>query len=146
MSNQIYAGGYFRTDEALASGTVKPGMLLERTSDNAVKAHASEGGFAERMVAIEDALQGKTTADSYATTTRVLFNIMTPGSDAYVYVKAGEDIDIGDKLISSGSGSLIENGSEDSSTVVKQIIAYALEAKDLSGLGAVDTLTLVRFL
>ena len=65
---------------------------------------------------------------------------------APVPVAAGENVSIGDKLISAGDGTLIANGSETSGTTVRQIVAIATEAEDLSGSGAVDTLIEVRVL
>jgi len=148
MSNTIQLKGGFRAEEAVASGTVTPGMLLEQTSAAAatVKAHATEGGFAERAFAVEDALQGKTVSDNYATTAHVFFHLVEPGAVVNALIAAGEDISIGDKLISDAAGALIAEGSKASSTDVKQIIAVAVEAIDLSATGAVATLAAVRVL
>lgn len=148
MSNQIQLIGGFRLEEALASGEVKPGMLLEQTSAAAatVKAHSVEGGYAERMFAVEDALQGKTVDDAYATTTRVTFHVVNPGAVVNALIKAGSVVSIGEKLISAGDGSLIPNGDEDSLTTVAQIIAIAQEALDLSDSADVNTLATVRVL
>lgn len=142
--NQIHLKGAFEHDERDAGGTVKPGHLIKINSDGDVVVHATEGGYADRMVAEIDALQGKTTADSYSSGAKVSINKELPGNEAQMFLKAGENVVIGDELISAGDGTLIKNGSEDSSTTVKQIVAVALEALDLSDSGDVDTLMQVQ--
>lgn len=146
MANQIHLIGDFLADEAVADAALSPGHLIEKDSAGEVKKHATEGGYAERMVAVEDALQGKTTADAYSAGDRVFFHRYYPGAKCQMYLKVGENVAIGDKLISAGDGTLIANGSESSGTTVRQIIAIAEEALDLSGSGAVTTLMDVRIL
>lgn len=146
MANQIQVKGGFRREEALASGTVKPGMLLALTSAGAVIAHATEGGFAERAFAVEDALQGNTVDDSYADGELVSFNLVEPGAEVYAWVYAGESIVIGDELVSKGNGMLIEATSVTSGVTVEQVVAIALEAADLNDSGDVSTLVKVRVL
>jgi hypothetical protein len=145
MSNQIHlTGEYFRREEDTAAATIKPGYLLEKTSAGKVQAHSMEGGWAERAFAIEDALQGDTTSDSYSADDEVSYNLEQPGNVVQAWLKAGENVSKGDALISAGDGTLIKNGSEGSSTTVRQIIAYAEEALDLSDSGDTATLMDVR--
>jgi len=144
--NRIHLKGEFQREELVAAGTIKPGYLIEQTSAGKFQAHSTEGGYAERIVAVEDALQGNTISDDYSAADLVSANIEAPGNVVQMYLKAGENAAINDDLISAGDGTLIENGSETSGTTVKQIIAKAQEAKDLSGSGAVNTLIAVRLL
>ncbi|RLF28617.1 MAG: hypothetical protein DRN14_03855 [Thermoplasmata archaeon] len=139
MSNQIHSKGDFRREEYTAGGTIKPGYLVELNSSGNVVAHSTEGGYADLLFAVEDALQGNSVDDDYSSGDLVSVNVEAPGNQVEAWIKAGEDIAIGDKLISAGDGTLIENGSETSGTSVQQIIATATEAVDLSGSGAVDT-------
>lgn len=138
--NQIQLKGDFRGEEAIAAASITPGHLVEETSSATFQVHSTEGGFAIRRVAVEDALQGKTITTVYLANVRVFTNLQVPGNECQMFLKAGENVSIGDKLISAGDGTLIANGSEDSLTSVKQIIGVAREAKDLSGSGAVATL------
>lgn len=144
--NVIHQVGDFRRDAIEAAAAFYPGHLLELTSAGEVQKHSTEGGYAERMLAIEDALQGSTIDTAYADGDLTAINHEQPGSEAMVYIQAGQDIAIGDLLISGGDGTLIENGQESSGTTVKQIIAVAVEANDLTGSGAVDTRSRVRLL
>jgi len=138
--NQIQLKGDFRGEEANAAASITPGHLTEETSAGTFQVHSTEGGFAARRVAIEDALQGNTITTVYLVGVRVFTNLQVPGNECQMFLKAGENVAIGDKLISAGNGTLIADGSEDSATTVKQIIGIAREASNLSGSGAVATL------
>lgn len=148
MSNTIQLIGEFRHEEALASGTVKPGMLVERTSatQDTVKAHATEGGVAERAFAVEDALRGKTVNDAYSDGNLVMYHLVEPGAVVQALIKAGEDVTKDDQLVSAGDGTLIKSADVSSGTTVAQVVAIADESIDLSESGAVDTLSAVRVL
>jgi len=142
--NRIHLRGpYAQFEEALASGTVKPGHLLELTDASAdtVKAHATAGGFSERAFALEDALQGNDVDDDYSAADRVQYVLAQPGDIVFAWIVAGEDISKGDQLISSGDGTLKETTGTPS-----QIIAVALEDLDLSASGAVNTRLACRVL
>lgn len=129
-ANQIMLDKNFRLEEFLASGTPKPGMLLEQTNASAAtaKVHATQGGYAERMFAMEDALQGKTVDDAYTAATIMTVGIVQPGDRVNAMIEGGQSITIGERLISSGNGKLIAEDAAESSGEVKQIIGYALEA------------------
>ena len=143
--NQVHLIGDFRREEAIAAGTIKPGMLVEETSAGKFQAHSTEGGRAVRLFAEVDALQGKTLSDSYAADALVSANVELPGNEVQAFLKVGENVAIGAMLISAGDGMLIAEGSEISLTV-KQAIAVAREAEDLTGTDAVDTLIRVMLL
>jgi hypothetical protein len=146
--NRIHlVGKEFRREEAYAAAAISPGDLIEITSAGKFQVHSTEGGYAERLVAIEDVLNdGKTISDDYSADDLVSANVELPGNEVQMYLKAGETAVIGSKLISAGDGTLIVNGSESSGVTVRQIIAISSEAKDLSGSGAVDSLIRVRLL
>lgn len=146
MANRILLKGDGRYEEDTSVGTLKPGYLVERTSTPTIKAHATQGGYAERAVVMEDALQGDTISDSYTAGDLVPYKLMEPGAECLMWLYAGENVSIGDKLISNGDGTLIKNGSEGSGVTVKQIIAIAQEALDLSDSGDVTTQLAVRIL
>ncbi len=146
MANQIMLKGDFRRDEALAGAAISPGDLVELNSAGKVIVHATEGGYAERAFAIEDALQGKDLTTNYAEGDLVQYNIVEVGAEVQAFLFAGEDVAIGEKLISNGDGTLVANGSEASGITVNQIVAVAMEALDLSASGAADTRIDVRVL
>ena len=106
MSNSIViSGDYVKIQSKVAgSATIKPGMLLKQSSATQLIEHATSGGFAEKMVALEDALQGDLKTDTYTLANVVDAAIFLPGSRCQVIVEAGADIDIGDLLMSNGDG------------------------------------------
>lgn len=143
-ANTIRLAGDFRHEEYVATATIKPGQLLMLEAAGEVKLNDQAGGDVETMVAVEDALQGNTIDDSYATDALVMCNIPVPGAVMQLWLEAGEDIDIGDRLVSHGDGNVVEDGHGGVTT--KKVVAVALEALDLSGSGAVDTLLKCRII
>lgn len=98
-----------------------------------------DGERSEIVVVIEDHLQGKTTSDAYAVSTRFLGYIPAPGDELNVLVADTEDaVAIGDKLIvDNGTGKCLETtGTPESEPFV------ALEAP---GTLSDDTLVHVRY-
>jgi hypothetical protein len=135
---QLDGEGYRRL-EAIANEAMYPGNIVELMSTGKIKKHATAGGFGLVLVAVEDALQGNTTATQYASAARVLYHHQTPGTRFQALLVSGETIVIGDMLISDGAGRLKKTTGTPS-----QIFAYAEEACDLSASTAVDTLIAVR--
>ena len=126
--------------EGVASGGITPGHLIERTSTaDQVQVHALEGGWAQRLFAIEDEKQGKEIGDAYATGTLVFFRNFLPGDEVYVRIKNGEAIAIGDKLVSAGDGTLREAIPDSSEVMMEEdVLVIALEACDMSGSSGAD--------
>jgi len=124
--------------EEKADAAITPGWLLERTATG-VKAHATAGAKAQRIFAIEDENQGKEIDDDYASAARCFFKNFRPGDLVYALIKEGENIAIGDWLVSGGDGSLAEALADSSGTIFEQdCVAVALEALDLSGSSGED--------
>lgn len=143
MSNQIMLIGDFRREEMLANTSgIYPGMLLEQTSASAptCKVHATQGETCERMFAVEDALQGNDATTVYASGARVSINIVQPGAVVNAMIEGGENIAIGERLISSGNGKLISVDSAASAAEKSNVIAVAVAACNETE----DTLSAVR--
>ena len=88
-------------EEAIAGGTITPGMLCERNSVDKFIVHATAGGPAQTLFAVEDDLQGDTIDTNYATTgdnTRVQANIFRAGDLVNALLANGENAAIGDFL------------------------------------------------
>lgn len=93
----------------VASGaTLKPGMLVRRTSATECNVHATSGGDGATLILHEDALQGLGVDDSAAAATRVYAEYVIPGAKRYARLKASENVAVGDHLISGGDGTLIK--------------------------------------
>jgi hypothetical protein len=138
----IHNSGSFRVEEPSAGGTITPGMLCKYGSGGTVTAHATEGGRAERLVAMEDSLQGRPVSTNYTSGERVRLAAVCPGTVMNCLIESGDTAVIGDELISSGNGKFINRDNAASPSQIQQTIAYATEA--WTALGA-DALKAVRF-
>jgi hypothetical protein len=97
-------------EEAPALAALSPGHLLMKDSTGKIKKHNAAGGRAERLWAIEDALQGKTITDAYAADDIVRHQVAFPGDLMLSRVPAAAAaIVFGDALISNGDGTLIKS-------------------------------------
>lgn len=122
----------------VASGaTLKPGMLVRRTSATECNVHATSGGAGASLILHEDAYQGLGVDDSAAQATRVYAEYVLPGAKRYARLKANENVAVGDSLISGGDGTLIKT----TGTPVK-VFAIAEEASNV----ATQELIMVRFI
>lgn len=138
--NRIHNKGDYRYEEHVAHELIAPGMLLEINSDNEVLAHNTSGAIAERLFALEDALQGNDIDHNYVAGELVCCLLGQRGTVVNALLELGAAYAVGDMLISNGLGSLHKGTSTDVIGVVED------EALDLSGSGAVDTRHPVRLL
>jgi len=80
--------------EGIASGTIYPGMALERTSTaDTVQPHSvADGAVNARLVAVEDEWQGRGIATAYTADNRCFFKSFQPGDEAYMRIASGQNI------------------------------------------------------
>jgi len=131
--------------EITGSGTIYPGMLLERSysSGSIVKAHSAEGQNCQPLFAVADALQGNDIDDAYADGELVRCEYFRPGDEVYAILEDGESVSVGDYLESNGAGYLQKHTADvhadssgmtgDFTAYTNQIVGVALEVLDLSG-------------
>lgn len=132
-------------EEYVAVAAITPGNLLEITSVGKVRRHATEGGNAVPLFALEDELQGKGIDDNYAAADVVQVWVAQRGEQVYALLEDGEDIVIGDYLMSNGSGRLQKVDKEViSASENVSVVAQALEALDLSGSSGEETTNRIR--
>lgn len=125
-----------KRDEKVAAGAITPGFLLELDSAGKVQAHSTAEGTAHKIFAVEDDLQGKEISQAYSTGDVVQVCYADAGDEIYALIADGEDIAIGDYLVSNGDGYLKEASTADSAGVLAppaSVVAVALEALDMSG-------------
>jgi hypothetical protein len=149
-ANQIRLKGlYGRQLEAAAGGTITPGHLLEIDSAGDFIVHNTAGAQAERLFALEDALQGNGIGDDYTSTApadKVQAYLAQPGDEIQAWLAATENVAIGALLISAGDGTLMEALGTHSDAYQEYPVAVATEALDLTATGAVATRINVRVL
>lgn len=142
-AQRIIERGDFVLEEKLTAESITPGHLVEfynASGTEKVRKHTTAKGFGENAFALEDALQGNTIADAYASGDLVSVAIVGPGAIVRAWLKTGTNYVIGDKLESAGDGTLQKiSGSAD-----LKIFGTLLEAVDLSASGAVATRASVR--
>lgn len=136
----IFIKGNGVRKEALAIGACKPGHLLVLNNASKVLVHATSGGPAAKLFAVEDDLQGNDIDEEYAIGVLVQYNIAQRGDEVWGFLKDGENIAIGDYLQSGGNGELIKYVAGSALVVEypESIIGTSLVALDMSGSSAVD--------
>jgi hypothetical protein len=95
-------------NEFHASAAITPGMLVELHSSTGTKVrkHATAGGATPKAVALTQEALNKGLSDDYATGDLVYYGIFNPGEIAYMLIGSGQNITVGDKLESAGTGAL----------------------------------------
>ncbi|MDD5502848.1 MAG: hypothetical protein PHH26_05230 [Candidatus Thermoplasmatota archaeon] len=147
MASTIHSKGEYRLEEFDAGEAgIYPGMLIKLNSDGDVIKHDEEGGRGLAMFAAEDALQGNTVSTEYASGARVTCYLPSKGSEVHALIENGQDISIGEQLISASNGKLKSINDLESGKTVFQVIAVAAEACDLTGSNSSDTLSRVIIL
>ena len=146
MANRVHSKGPFRHVEYEAGGTIAIGMLLTLGSANTVIAHATEGGRSEALFADVDALQGRSKDTGYVVTERVTIVAPGKGTEVNVLIEDGQNVAIGDEIISAGNGKLKIASDLESGETLTQVIGIATKAIDLTGSNTSDTLSPIRIL
>ena len=122
-------------EEYIANAAITPGMLVELISTGKIRKHATAGGSAEGLFAVEDEFQGKGIDDAYVANTPVQCWVVEPGDQVNALLDDGENVVIGDFLESAGNGFLQKYSSAASNNadaIDRRIIAVALEAVNLA--------------
>lgn len=133
---QLISNG--RREEGRAASAITPGMLIALTAAGAYEPHDASGKRPALLFALEDALQGRTIDDAYATDELVQIGVQVPGDVVFAWLAAGETVTPDMALTSNGDGFLKEAGGSDG------VIGNALESMDLSGSDDDDTRIRVR--
>jgi hypothetical protein len=144
--NRIHISGECEYDEAELAGAYYPGTLCYIASTGKITEHTTEGGALgdENLFLLEAALRGKAPTDQMTSGDMAQYLIGRPGVVVNALIASGGDIEIGDKLVSAGDGTLIDSGSVGSGVTAARIVAVAMEDVDLTASGASDTLGKVR--
>lgn len=162
MNNKVHLRGIYVAVELPAAATIFPGMLLQASTGGVIP-HGTTGGVAEKMIALEDALQGGTiqgywglgqlsggAATGYTVVgllgqgpDPVQIAIETSGNMANMLLLAGFNYPVGTFLISDGAGHLKPTTGTPAQTIATIPYNYGI---NLSASGAVNTINPVRFL
>jgi len=130
--------------ERIANAAITPGHLVEVMSTGKLRVHATIGGDAQKAFAVEDDLQGKNIATAYSANAIAQYEVFQRGAEVYALLADGENVAIGDPLMSGGDGTLKKYTAptgdlwNDSSTDVSKlyvnaIVGYAVTAVNMAG-------------
>lgn len=136
--------GHHYDEARVVTAAVKPGMLCEFVGTvtggssgtfpaemRTLKPHATAGGKHQRIIAIEDALQGRTADDAYAVGELCRFVQPQQGDMVWLRLKDGQNCLATSYLESNGDGTVRVAGTPNDKS-----LAQAEEALDLSAAGA----------
>ena len=143
MSNTIILSGGYKKIQSLpinASATLKPGMLAALNSSGELIAQNAEGKLCEKLVMLEDALQGGTVNDTYTGGEVGDAAIMLSGTESQALLASGEVVAVGDFITGNGTGKIQKL------EVAQIALGVVTAACDLTDSDAVDTLVPVRWL
>lgn len=127
--------------EKTAGEEVYPGMLVSINSSDQVVKHSVESGDAYPMVVYEDALQGKSVAQSYAIGDKVKIWIPQRGDVAQFLLEDAQVVAVGDFVESNGLGMVQKytalswtsaDAQEENTVYTNRIVGQVDEAQDLS--------------
>lgn len=126
--------------EAIAAGTITPGMLIERTSVGKVQAHSVASVQTTKLIAREMEITDGNIDTDYSADDQTLYWSARSGDEYYMRLAAGENVSEGDLLESDGNGQLqaVTTGGEP--------LFEAAESVDNSATGATITRIKVRAL
>lgn len=120
--------------EYTANAAITPGHLVELISTNKVRVHATAGGSAQKMFALEDDLKGGEIGTAYTSANVCRCGLFRTGDEVFGLLADGETAVIGSKLESYGDGTLrvVDVDASVGAIGVQSIVGIALEAVDLS--------------
>jgi len=133
--SSIVVQGEPKIKEALAVAAITPGMLCEYTPSAAtIRKHATGGGCAYAMFALEDENRGKGVTDDYSSANIVRVGVFTPGDEVVGLLAAGETAVVGSYFESNGDGYLrvVDTDASWGAVSVHSVIAQSREALDLA--------------
>jgi hypothetical protein len=130
-------------EEWIANAAITPGHLVEVINSSGspkVRVHATAGGNAIPMFALEDELQGNGIDTAYAATAPVQVWVAGRGDEVYALLANGQTVVVGDFLESAGDGTLQKHATDSAGvgTLSLQIVAIALENVDMSDSSGAD--------
>ena len=130
-------------EEWIANAAITPGHLVEVINSSGspkVRVHATPGGNAIPMFALEDEMQGNGIDTAYAADAPVQVWIAGRGDEVNALLANGQTVVVGDFLESAGDGTLQKHATDSAGvgTLSLQIVAIALENVDMSDSSGAD--------
>ena len=138
-NNTIIKKGRGIRKERTANAAITPGHLVEVMSTGKLRVHATAGSHAQKAFAVENDLIGAGITTAYAAAAQVQYEVMERGAEVYALLQNGQNVAIGAALESAGDGTLRAYTHDSAGLdMTNNIVAYALEAVDMSDSSAAD--------
>lgn len=147
MANRVHSKGSARHEEAVAGvAGMLPGMLAKLNSSGQIVKHTTEGGALgdETLVVEENALFGDNPDTAYTVDTQANYLIPQKGSVVNMLLEDGQNLSIGEKVMSAGNGLIKATDDIESGETLAHVIGVAEEARDLTGSNSSNTRTAIR--
>lgn len=128
--NILLKGRNYTRKEALASGTITPGDLVEFGGAQELQAHSTVGGTARKAFAVENDLIGLGIDDVYTVGQTVGYIVCAPGTEILARLAATATCTKGQALESAGNGRLVPVSSP---AYQHGIVAWAMATVAVAG-------------
>lgn len=125
-------------EELTASEAITPGHLVEFGGTDDIQKHASAGGDAQPLIAVENDVVGDDISTDYASGEEAQVDAPHAGAVYYMWLNNGENVSRGDFLESAGNGKLQAVGTASSSGAHVAVVGQADEDVDMSGSAGED--------
>jgi hypothetical protein len=113
----ILRGDQYTTREDRCNLAITPGMLCDFAGNDRLTPHASAGGYAPRIFALESDYNGNGATTAYISGDRVVYADCAPGVIVYAHLASGQNVARGALLKSNGAGFLTARGDNTSAVV-----------------------------
>src|SRR3990167_7439788 len=102
----VLRGDAWTAREDRCNAALTPGMLCDFAANDRLTTHASAGGYAPRIFALEADYVGNTVSTAYVSGDRVPYADCAPGVVVWAHLASGENVARGAYLSSDGAGRL----------------------------------------
>ena len=123
----VLRGDAWTAREDRCNAALTPGMLCDFAANDRLTTHASAGGYAPRIFALEADYVGNTVTTAYVSGDRVPYADCSPGVIVWAHLASGQNVARNALLKSNGDGRLTARGDNTSF-----VIAQADEDADAS--------------
>lgn len=110
------------------AGTLTPGELVEFDGSAELQVHSTADGTAQKRFVRERDLFGKDKLEAIPVGDNALTIVPVPGSTVQAFLADGENVAVGDSLVSDGLGSLKAPATPVATTPANIVVAFAAAA------------------
>ena len=102
----VLRGNAYTVREDRCNESITPGVLMEFAANDRLQRHATSGGPAGRLFALEADYIGNSVTTAYASGDRVVYADCAPGVVVWAHLASGQNVARSAYLMSNGAGFL----------------------------------------